>query len=264
MKRLWQPEELVKHFTLLPEESVLLANKTGSTRLGFAVLLKLFRYESRFPYYKREVPEAVVAHIAKQVGVPSKQYLRYGWEGRTIEYHRAQIRAFLGFRSPTLMDNQGLAEWLCQHVAPHEQRESHLKEAACQHLRELKIEPPTPDQIERIVRSALYTHETRLCTEVLSRLSPPTLEKMDALLEITGVDVSEPNQANLSELERSIFSELKRDAGPVGVESVLVEVAKLERINELGLPSDLFQDISFKVLNAYRQRAASEPRREML
>ncbi len=38
MKRNWSPEELVEHWTLLPNELDLLANKTGPTRLGFAIL----------------------------------------------------------------------------------------------------------------------------------------------------------------------------------------------------------------------------------
>ena len=42
MKRRWETEELVEHWTLLPNELKLLGNKTGPTRLGFAVLLKAF------------------------------------------------------------------------------------------------------------------------------------------------------------------------------------------------------------------------------
>jgi hypothetical protein len=38
MKRTWDIEELVEHFTLLPQDMDLLANKTGPTRLGFAAL----------------------------------------------------------------------------------------------------------------------------------------------------------------------------------------------------------------------------------
>jgi hypothetical protein len=49
VKRRWAPDELVEHWTLAPDELRLLANKTGSTRLGFALLLKFFRYEGRFP-----------------------------------------------------------------------------------------------------------------------------------------------------------------------------------------------------------------------
>ena len=40
MKRQWEQEELIEHWTLHIEERALLGNKTGATRLGFAVLLK--------------------------------------------------------------------------------------------------------------------------------------------------------------------------------------------------------------------------------
>jgi hypothetical protein len=37
MKRRWETEELVDHWTLLPAELDLLANKTGATRVGFVM-----------------------------------------------------------------------------------------------------------------------------------------------------------------------------------------------------------------------------------
>jgi hypothetical protein len=43
MKQNWELEELIEHWMLLPDELVLLGNKTGATRLGFAVLLKYFQ-----------------------------------------------------------------------------------------------------------------------------------------------------------------------------------------------------------------------------
>ena len=53
MKRTkWKTEELVEHWTLDVEDRTLLDNKTGATRLGFAVLLKFFRREGRFPSIK--------------------------------------------------------------------------------------------------------------------------------------------------------------------------------------------------------------------
>ena len=42
MKRNWQPEELIEHWTLLPTELDLLAKKTATNRLGIALLLKYF------------------------------------------------------------------------------------------------------------------------------------------------------------------------------------------------------------------------------
>ena len=57
MKRDWNADELIEHWTLLPGEKPLLANKTGPTRLGFAVLLKFFQHEGCFPRQPQEVPE---------------------------------------------------------------------------------------------------------------------------------------------------------------------------------------------------------------
>jgi Domain of unknown function (DUF4158) len=69
MKRDWPADELAEQWTLLAGERELLANKTGATRLGFAVLLKFFQCEARFPQSRQEVPVSVVASLAKQVGV---------------------------------------------------------------------------------------------------------------------------------------------------------------------------------------------------
>lgn len=122
MKRNWSSEELVEHWTLLPAELELFANKTGPTRLGFAILLKFFALEARFPYAKNDVPPDVIRYLAKQVAVPVEieQYLQYDWRGRSIKYHRAQIREFFGFREATVADGQALTEWLTAEQVPYE------------------------------------------------------------------------------------------------------------------------------------------------
>jgi hypothetical protein len=48
MKRQWDIEELIEHFTLLPANIAFLAQKGGATRLGCALLLKCLQYEGRF------------------------------------------------------------------------------------------------------------------------------------------------------------------------------------------------------------------------
>jgi len=102
MKRDWSTQELAAQWSLLPSEKRLLGNKTGATRLGFAVLLKFFQAEGRFPRHAQEIPESIVGYIAPQVGVESAEWPHYDWRGRTIEYHRAQIRGGLGFGKPPL------------------------------------------------------------------------------------------------------------------------------------------------------------------
>jgi len=96
-------------WTLSAADRALLGNKSGATRLGFTMLLKLFQAEGRFPRRPEDVPLAAVEAIAAQVGVPTAAWHGYAWQGRTIEYHRAQIRAALGFREATEEDAGTLA-----------------------------------------------------------------------------------------------------------------------------------------------------------
>lgn len=93
MKQEWTTEELTAQWQLLPADLTLLASKKEPTRLGFAVLLKFFELEGRFPHYRDEVPAIVVRELARQVGVPPEHYRHYDWDGRTIKYHRGQLRA---------------------------------------------------------------------------------------------------------------------------------------------------------------------------
>jgi hypothetical protein len=58
-------------------------------------------------------------------------------------------------------------------------------------------------------------------------------------------------------------TELKADAGAISLESVMAEIAKLERLRSLGLPADLFRDVSLKVVERFRQRAAAEAPNEL-
>ncbi len=89
MKRQWENEELIEHWILSPWDLAQVGNKTGAIRLGFAVLLKFFQREGRFPFFKNEIPGLVISFVATQVGVAPEAYLHYDWQERTIEYHRA-------------------------------------------------------------------------------------------------------------------------------------------------------------------------------
>src|SRR4051794_34229122 len=112
MKRDWNADDLVEHWTLLPGEKLWLANKTDPMRPGFAVLLKFFQHKGRSPQGPQEVPEVIVEFLARQVGADLSIWPQYRWQGRTIEYQRAQIRKRLGFREGTVDDAEALSVWL--------------------------------------------------------------------------------------------------------------------------------------------------------
>src|ERR1035441_319907 len=66
LKSDWTADELILHWTIQPDERPLLGNKTGATRLGFALLLKFFQFAGCFPECADEVPAVVVEYAGKQ------------------------------------------------------------------------------------------------------------------------------------------------------------------------------------------------------
>ena len=118
--RVLELDELVEHFTLLPDEVALLRNKFGATRLGFALLLKFFVRAGRFPSGRSELGDQVVEFVAGQVGVPASELGFYDWSGRTIKAHRAEVRRVLGFRECSVDDAEKLTDWLTEQVASAE------------------------------------------------------------------------------------------------------------------------------------------------
>jgi len=264
VKRQWTPEELAEQWTLLPRDLALLANKHGPTRLGFAVLLLAFQREGRFPRHRYEIPRTVIAHVAAQIGVATADWVQYDWAGRAIKYHRAQIRAALGYRAATVSDAEVLIVWLCDRVVPDEHQEGAVIAVAYQRLQTLKIEPPTAERMERIARSAIHTYETNLQQQVLARLSPAHRAALDALLgteddrETAGIEPQgEPTATPVT------FLALKADPGRVGLDSLLREVAKLQRLCALALPVDLFTGVSPKLVRTYYARIATESTHEV-
>jgi hypothetical protein len=143
-------------------------NKTGATRLGFAVLLKFFQRAGRFPAFKNEVPGIVITFVATQVAVAPEAYLQYDWQGRTIKDHRADIRRLLDFRESTVADAEQMQQWLIAEVLPQEHQDDRLREEAYAWFRRMHLEAPTPNRLTRLIRSAAHTFEQQLYDATLA------------------------------------------------------------------------------------------------
>jgi hypothetical protein len=77
LKAEWEPEELIETWTLTGDDWDLVGNKSGATRLGFAVMLKFYEIEGRFPAYPEEVPAAAVRYLASLVKVDPVLFAKY-------------------------------------------------------------------------------------------------------------------------------------------------------------------------------------------
>ena len=273
MKRQWENEELIEHWMLSAWDLAQLGNKTGATRLGFAVLLKFFQRAGRFPAFKNEVPGVVITFVATQVGVEASAYLQYDWQGRTIKDHRAEVRKLLDFRESTLADAEQMKQWLVAEVLPQEHQDERLREEASAWFRREHLEAPTPDRLTRLIRSAAHNFEQQLYEATLARLPEATQAALEALLS-TGVEslqeespeappgttedsATSPQPGGEEEITNPLHH-LRMDPGRVGLATMLEEMAKLRLIRELKLPTDLFPGLARKVLTVYRNRASIE------
>jgi hypothetical protein len=140
-------------------DRALIQKKHHANRLSFAVLLAFFRNEGRFPRTASEVDDLLVEEMAQQLAIAVPSDFTLSLAGRTAEGRRAEIRALLGFREASVADAELLEDWLKDRVAALgavTEQLAALLEARC---RELSIEPPADDRIERIVRAAIHAHD---------------------------------------------------------------------------------------------------------
>ena len=275
MRREWEPEELIDCWTLVDDDWRLVGNKTGATRLGFALILKYFDLEGRFPRYAGEVPKAAVDYVAGQVKVDPRVFGAYDWAGRTIEYHRAQIRRARGFRECTVGDEDKLAGWLAEEVCPVELGEQWLREALLARCRAERLEPPGPSRVDRVLGSARAAFEQQFYAQTVARLSA-SMQAITGLEELVddrsgrpigeadgGGDDGDADAGREQDQDQAgavgggpgVLAELKEDPGQLGLETLFREVGKLRRVRAIGLPADLFADASEKLVAAWRARA---------
>ena len=212
MRREWEPEDLIACWTLIDAGWALIANKRGPTRLGFALSLKYFELEARFPHHAGEIPQAAVEYVSSQVKVEPDVLGSYKFSGRTFEYHRSQIRNALGFREATVADENYLSQWLAEEVCPVELREERLREALLARCRAERIEPPSPSRAGRILGRARAAAEQQFCESTVSRLSNESVACLEEL-------ISDDDPQRSVVRSRGVLGELKADPEQLGVET---------------------------------------------
>lgn len=250
MRRNWTEEDLTANWHILPHEQELIGSKRGTTRLGFALLLKFFQLEGRFPSGPHEIPAEVVQFVASEVGVDLNAWEDYPWQGRSVEYHRSSIRAYLGFRESTVADTDALETWLVEEPLNQEHQMDRLREAVLARCRKLHIEPPSQDQIRRSLRSAIQAHETLFCKNISGKIDAEKLDRLDTLLE---ADPSDEDEGGWTK-----WQTIRDEPGRAGLASVKEAAARLRLLREVGLPAELFQGVPPKLVERYAKRAAVE------
>ncbi|MEU0119304.1 DUF4158 domain-containing protein [Streptomyces bobili] len=164
-------DEVVDHFTLSGDEAGWLRNKTGATRLGFAVQLKFLTWRGRFPRMRLELPPDAVEHVAKQVGVAASELGFYDFTSRAAKRHRSELWDLTGWHEFSLTDQVKLISQLVDVIWHDERREEQVRAELGRQMRVDLIEPPIAAQVDAIIRSALHQADERAVAEVAMRLA---------------------------------------------------------------------------------------------
>lgn len=254
------------HFTLSGDEAGWLRNKTGATRLGFAVQLKFLTWRGRFPKMRLELPPDAVEHVAKQVGVAASELGFYDFTSRVAKRHRSELRDLTGWHECSKTDLVKLVSHLVDVIWHDERREEQVRAELLRQMRVDLIEPPTAAQIATIIRSALHQADARAVAEVAARLArqEDCPHRLDALVFTDPTGDSEQDDDTESvdgdgadEDLGTVLSDIKSHPGNVSLNSLLDEISKLKQVRAVGIPAKAFTGIGVQVINAWRARASA-------
>ena len=142
-----------------------------------------------------------------------------------------------------MADAEEMTAWLISTQLAADQNMERLKELVINRFRERQVEPPRTDRIERLIRRACHSYEQTLFAETFQKLPQVTCERFDAILarSITAAE-TEVEDEEEGETTPTVYAEiglhdLKTNPGPVGLESVMKEIAKLRLLDHFVLPS---------------------------
>jgi len=160
MKHFWDGKELADHWSLSFEELELLKTKPSRSHLPFSAQLKYYRYSGSFPKSFSDIPEIPLQYLMGQL--EADQIDEYEWDGRTAKRHKLEILEYLGIKKSKKTDRTKYKEWLISELIPKINNIKELSVRSEEWFLRHKLILPTNIMLERLIRSAIVTHEERV------------------------------------------------------------------------------------------------------
>jgi len=223
----------------------------GVNRLKCAALLKYYQIEGRFPEKYSNIPDLGCNKLAVILDISNDIDPAYDFLDATGRRQRTDVRVFCGFRAGSQPDYDAVTFFLVEYEFNDLEVEKTIPQRLKQWFLAQKIERPTALREERIINAVRARLEEERYKYIANKLSDDHKQVLDDLLEIQTGNTSAP------------LVLLKDDPGKACLSSVFIELSKLEEINNLDLPSELFPHNWNKLRQTYRHRTAREPVREL-
>jgi TnpA family transposase len=207
-----------------------------------------------------DIDAAAIEMVAHQLGLEPAFDDSFDTSDRSWKRHRGEIRALLGFREATVADAETLERWLGDQLATTGTEPEHLVVLLEERCRDALIEPPSADRVDRIIRSAIRTHDERFYTGIRDRLAPETRTGLESLLRPAAAGESDTSDidAPTPAMAPALLLRLRGSPGRPSLASIQDELAKLDLVRNIGVPPDLFNQTLPHDLERYRRRVAVE------
>lgn len=153
----------------------------------------------------------------------------------------------MGFRSATVVDQDGLRDWLLNESLPDEYRLIYLEERVYDRLRKRRIEAPSKGRIKRLITSAVHRYELAFFAQTVEHLSPEVRKSLDDLVQHSRI-LDDEVSLDADEGHPYPIHELKVGAGNAKIKNIKRVCACLKQLQTIGLPEDLLGGIPLRLL----------------
>jgi TnpA family transposase len=215
--------EMAKHYVLSADDLALVRAKRRSVnRLGFAVQLCLLRYPGLGMGPAEQPPEAMIAFVARQLGMRHVNFANYAQRDQTRREHAVELQRYLGLQSFGLMDWRAClrvgadAAWATDRGEP-------IVQAMLAHLRISGVVLPPATVLERIGLAARARARKKTFEALATGLSDA---ERDTLARLLAVD---------PELRRSRFAWLRDYPESPAPSNIVALLDRLEYARGLGI-----------------------------
>jgi TnpA family transposase len=221
------PAQLERYFHLNDKDRGLIARCRGDhTRLGFAVQLGTVRFLGTFLTDPSEVPQGMVAYLAKQLGLADTEGLKRYAAGEMRRDHVTEIRRGYGYRDfHEGSEPAALSRWLANRAWVGAERPSVLFDLATARLVERKVLLPGVSVLARLVAQVRDLAASRLWRTLARSLKPQQATSLETLLVADETTRQSP-------LER-----LRRAPTRVSIAGLVEALERLREIRDLGVGS---------------------------
>lgn len=248
--------------TFTPEQLMLIQSKHGEeNQLTFAVMLKFFEKHGRFPVQQNLGLKQLVIDSATYLELDAELVLAmdYGWNTRSMDRFKQEIRFFLGFRMATLSDKVAFIEHCKNAIFVSAPTWDQALEEAYKYFKMKKLEPYTTKQFERFVATAHHQFEFELCENIVKSLSLETKNKLDQLLlHNNNEDVSVKRTKQIINESVVNLVHLKSQRVELKIHSILQEIHKYKHLQNLNIPNVMPCQGTRKLHVKYYERILAE------